>query len=100
MRKIEVTDMSMKERIKIVDGKVKLPEKIKIAEIPRLTEALDKIWLDAVKKDYKRLSREDLYKKYDLKSPYALIKLVLDDTKKEEYKEWLESLKKKPKYID
>lgn len=84
----------------MVGDEVMFLEKIKITDILKLMEVLENIWLDAAKRDYKKMSREDLYKKYDLQMPDDLVEFLLDDTKAEEYKKWLDSLKKKPKYID
>ena len=80
----------MKEKVRVIGNKVRLLETIKIVEIPALEDVLHKIWKDALEKDYKRMSKDDLMKKYDLTpDDLDLLELLMDEDKIKELKKLL-----------
>ena len=63
--------MSMKEKIKIVGDEVKLPETIKLHEISTLEGALDRIVDEGMRNDLKRMTIEEVSRKYGLTLSYV-----------------------------
>jgi len=63
--------MNMKEKIKIVGDDVRLPYRIKLYELSSFISALQGVLEDAVRKDLKRITAEEMIKKYRL-NPYLV----------------------------
>lgn len=67
---MNVMFMRMKEKIKIVDDEVRLPDAIKLHEVSSFTLALQTLLDDELKNDLKRMTAKEVSKKYGLPLTY------------------------------